>query len=271
VDLAQPRFVGPAYWTASERRLFLMINPGEGDGTSSDTAMRQDIRDYHDGKIGLEDVFRRQRGYMQTWSRGKFVTFIEKSGASLDEIALLNVAWCATKGNKYPAPMLQNCWEAQTQSALAALKPTIIVACGGHVQNFARRAGLSFVAAPHPAARFSIDFAAIKRTLGEIAREKTPIVLEAAVNALVQVVDSRVERSADRKSQLSDPDVIRLLRRDNPKTGLSKKRYDCYRDGMSVAEYRAEVARRLGSSEAAKCRADLRWVSDRHFIRIEPN
>jgi hypothetical protein len=227
VDLAQPRYVGPGYWTASERRLFLMINPGAGDGSPSDAAMRQDIRDYSVGKIGLDDLFRRQRGSIPTWRRGKLLSFIEENGALLDEIALLNIAWCAVKGNKYTPEMLQACWTRFTRLAIEALAPTLVVACGEIPKKFAKSAGIPFVAAPHFAAR---------------------------------------------GPRAPDLRVIRLGVNSNPKkrNSASAARYACYSDGMTVADYRAEVDRRLGPSEAAKCRADIRHDTAKNFIRVEP-
>jgi hypothetical protein len=68
-------------------------------------------------------------------------------------------------------------------------------------------------------------------------------------------------------------DTIRLLATDNPKRGKSRLRYDCYRDGMTVGEYKETVRKRLGDLEAKKCKGDLQWDSDpkRNFIRIERN
>ena len=66
-------------------------------------------------------------------------------------------------------------------------------------------------------------------------------------------------------------DVIRLLVDANPKSGKSRLRFDRYRDGMTVSEYREVIRSTLGSEEAAKCEADLKWDSDpnRRFIRLE--
>ena len=66
-------------------------------------------------------------------------------------------------------------------------------------------------------------------------------------------------------------DVIRLLVHENPKlsTSRSRHRFDCYMDGMTVAEYETVVRRKLGDAEARKIIADLRWDCDRNFIRLE--
>jgi len=69
----------------------------------------------------------------------------------------------------------------------------------------------------------------------------------------------------------SATDIIRLRVDANPKTGKSRLRFDCYRDGMTVAEYENMVRIRLGAAEATKCGPDLKWDTDpkRHFISIE--
>jgi hypothetical protein len=165
VDLAQPRYVGPSYWTAIERRLFLMINPGAGNGSSSDQAMRREIISYRMQELRLDQLFERQRQRISEWGRGKFLAFVQDMGSSLDDIALLNIAWCATRGNKYPSGMLQTCFAGHTRRALEALRPTMIIACGGPAQKFATSAGLSFVAVPHYAARFAIDFDPVRKEI----------------------------------------------------------------------------------------------------------
>jgi len=269
VDLAQPRYVGPNYWTASERRLFLMINPGAGSGSSSDQAMRREIISYRSQELNLQQLFAAQRGRIPEWGRGKFLAFVHKMGGSLDDVALLNVAWCATQGDKYPSSMLQTCFTAHTRRALEALQPTVIIACGGPAQKFARSAGLRFVAAPHYAARFAIDFDAVLEGILKFARSiDWTEVVETAVSAFGEASNEKRNCESGRRSRFSDHDVARLVRRSNPKTGKSAARYECYRDGMTVAEYRSEVSRRCAPSEARKCTADLRWDERRGFIRI---
>lgn len=65
-------------------------------------------------------------------------------------------------------------------------------------------------------------------------------------------------------------DVIRLLVGDNPKLVGSKsyRRFESYRDGMTFGEYEATVYERLGKAEARKCKADVKWDSDRDFIQL---
>jgi hypothetical protein len=65
-------------------------------------------------------------------------------------------------------------------------------------------------------------------------------------------------------------DVIRLLAEDNPKRVGSKsyRHHECYHDGMTFGEYEVAVCERLGDAEMRKCKADVKWDSDRNFIRL---
>jgi len=59
-----------------------------------------------------------------------------------------------------------------------------------------------------------------------------------------------------------DSRKITLLVAGNPKHGKAKARFALYRDGMTVAAYRAAVGERQGS-------ADIRWDARKNYIRIE--
>ena len=75
----------------------------------------------------------------------------------------------------------------------------------------------------------------------------------------------------DQETEPVESDVIRILSHENPKQldRRSRNRFDCYRDGMPVAEYKTEVDQRFGSVERTTCTNDLKRDSDRGFIRIE--
>ncbi len=74
-----------------------------------------------------------------------------------------------------------------------------------------------------------------------------------------------------RSGRYGPNDVIHLIVPGNPKISNRKSilRFDCYRDGMALAEYEAAVLAALGADEAAKCRKDLRWDTEHNFIQIE--
>ena len=64
-------------------------------------------------------------------------------------------------------------------------------------------------------------------------------------------------------------DVIRLLIDYNPKRDESRKRFDLYRDGMTVADYVDAVVNSgtIGAT-VGKAYADLRWDTDRSSIAV---
>jgi len=258
VDVAQPRYVGPRYWRESRRRLFLFMNPGEGHASVEDREMRAALHAFHAGSLALDSIFSGQRSYMGQWGRnGKFMDFFNAIKVPLDSIAMLNVAWCAVKGDKPPAPMLGACWSRFTRRTITALAPTQIIACGDSAERFARNAQLSFTKVPHYATRRPIDYSVVRRLIGSDSGEaSTPLPVASVVRSRTGATTGRVT-------------VIRLIEKRNPKSGKSRLRYDCYRDGMTVAEYETSVAARLGHAEAAKCRADIEWDLERRFIRLE--
>ncbi len=258
IDIAQPRYVGARYWTRHKRLLFVLINPGAGRGSISDQEMRRDLYDYRTGVLELPTLLARQKKYIPEWSKGRFISYFNALGCDLDDIGLLNIAWCATEGDYYPDGMLTECFGAYTQAAIQALQPTHVVACGGKAQAYLSKIEIDFIPARHPAARLTIDFTLMRRLLGH------PVLVEPE-NA------DRMASSKSPGSRASDNGtaVIRLLAPRNPKSGKSFVRFQCYRDGMTIAEYEEGVRANCGAVEAKKCRADLKWDSERRFIRIE--
>ncbi len=258
IDIAQPRYVGPDYWSADRRFLFLMINPGGANGSWADQQMRKEILQFRSGELGLAELFKLQRAHIAEWGGGKFLRYFNSIGCDLREVALLNVAWCATKHDSYPDKLLGQCFSSHTLPAIQALRPTAIVACGVQAQKFLNKAGLRSIAVPHYAARTSIDFDAIRTLLQTSKLNPTP--------SLAPTVST-----ARNPSQLESrgQDVIRLLEPTNPKTGKSRARYACYTDKMTVADYTQTVRMRRGEFESRKCNADLKWDTERKFISIE--
>ena len=135
IDVAQPRFIGQNYWTCDRKILVLMINPGQG---SDDDAHRRGaalIRAFGDGSDNLGEIFQMQRGDLQNW--GKFMHFYcDRLHLCVDDLALANVAWCSTKGNKYPGWMLDNCFNRHTAKLVLLLNPDVILLSGQNLQRF---------------------------------------------------------------------------------------------------------------------------------------
>lgn len=134
VDLPQPRYVGPDYAESEPRIAWLMINPGAGQPDQANRSWRAVLLNYQHGRAGLDDVFREQRRHMPAWN--DLIPFVAKHGLSVDRLALVNVAWCATAGNSYPRHMLRRCWDAHTARWLAAVKPDVVILSGTAAHAF---------------------------------------------------------------------------------------------------------------------------------------
>ena len=91
-------------------------------------------------QCSLIDLFWRQGEELHTWGRKRFLKFY-RDGLDLDvfSIAFANIAWCATKGNKYPHRMLETCFKQHTSSLINLLKPDIVILSGGEAQKFTKR------------------------------------------------------------------------------------------------------------------------------------
>ncbi len=137
VDLAQPRYLGPGYVNADPKMAWVMINPGAGSGNSADQSWRSVLMAYRDGEASLDDVLTEHRGHLSSWNN--LLSFLDKHGLDVDSIALVNIAWCASKGNKYPKKMLSRCWDRHTSSWLAALAPDIVYLSGSAAHPFEAR------------------------------------------------------------------------------------------------------------------------------------
>jgi hypothetical protein len=136
VELPQPRYVGPKYASSSPRIAWLMINPGAGSVDSANRRWLRVLRQYREGGASLTQVFAEQREHMPYWSG--LMPFIAKHGLSVDRLALVNVAWCATVGNQHPAKMLARCWDRHTAKWVAELAPQVVILSGSATHRYAR-------------------------------------------------------------------------------------------------------------------------------------
>jgi hypothetical protein len=142
IDIAQPRWVGPHYWTSDQRVLILMINPGSGanrlDG--ADLRMRNALHEFRDGRAPLREILDRQVDDMPRWGRGRFWGFfVGDLGLSMDQVAFGNIAWCATSDNSYPRRMLSACLDLFTARLVKLLQPTHILLSGAATHQFRAR------------------------------------------------------------------------------------------------------------------------------------
>jgi hypothetical protein len=137
INVAQPRSVGPKYWDSSCRVAILMINPGRSPKNSAGakTFLRV-IKKFRAGTMELQTILQGQREAMERWGRFKGF-YIDGLGLDFADIALANVAWCATKENTYPRKMLKRCFMAHTGPLLQLLRPDVVIASGKSTHAFA--------------------------------------------------------------------------------------------------------------------------------------
>jgi hypothetical protein len=112
-----------------------MINPGAGQANQRDQNWRNALMAFRQGVSDLGDVFAEQRQHMPHWN--DLIPFIERHGLDVDNLAVVNVAWCASAGNKYPKAMLRQCWTRHTAAWLRCLAPDIAILSGSAAQAFA--------------------------------------------------------------------------------------------------------------------------------------
>jgi len=139
IDIAQPRMIGRSYWHASPRIVVVMLNPGSGEfrADSADAELKVLIRAFAEGKGTLDDVFAHQWRDVAHVGRGRFQSFyVNGLGLKVDQTAFLNIAWCATAGNKYPSQMLHACFARHTERMLQALNPDAVILSGSKAHSF---------------------------------------------------------------------------------------------------------------------------------------
>ncbi|MCF8131317.1 MAG: hypothetical protein K9N10_22630, partial [Deltaproteobacteria bacterium] len=107
------------------------------------------IHAFADGTGSLEEVFKHQAQDMPKWGRGRLYNFyINGLGLNLSDVALGNIAWCSTKGNRYPDKMLRHCFSKHTASLIDILEPDVILLSGTATHRFAK-----VIRKQHPAAK----------------------------------------------------------------------------------------------------------------------
>lgn len=140
VDRAQPRWIGPNYLNSTARIIFMMLNPGGGENRrdTADAHLRNLLHRFASGEDILDEIMNHQRADFPNWGGGRFVRFLDLAGLDLENIALMNIAWCATSKNKYPKAMLRSCFRMHTEKALSSLKPDVVILSGTAIHNFGR-------------------------------------------------------------------------------------------------------------------------------------
>lgn len=144
VSLPQPRLVGSDYFSAQPRIVVLMLNPGQGSASqlSDNVELLKHLQAYRQGQSKLENVFEFQNSHMDSWGKspGRFTGFYAAAtGKPIERLAFMNIALCATVGNKYPNWMLKQCFQLHTSRLIAALAPNLLLLSGSNLRPFQRR------------------------------------------------------------------------------------------------------------------------------------
>lgn len=144
LGLPKPRWIGSRYGDACPRVVIVLLNPGDGTRLGEEWNRRErkhfdaffDNGDYDQ----VRDYFRIRRGEelnRMTSAKPVFSWYESVFGLVFEEIAQINMAWCASKGNMYQQ-MLQPCFERHTRRLLQALEPHVVLLSGANVHRFQR-------------------------------------------------------------------------------------------------------------------------------------
>ncbi len=144
LGLPKPRWIGSRYWAACPRVVIVLLNPGDSSKLGEDWNRRERKRfeaffergDYDQ----LREYFRTRRDEEfsgTTAAKPVFSWYESTFGLVFEEIAQINMAWCALMGNKYRR-MLQPCFERHTGRLLQALEPHAVLLSGNDTHRFER-------------------------------------------------------------------------------------------------------------------------------------
>ena len=144
LDLPQPRGIGLEYFSSRMKIAMVLLNPGRGDNDQHRKANernRENLEAFKAGRMQLGEYLEAERCSMDDWGnpRGKFVSFVKSLGLSVDQIAIINLAWCADAKNKYPSKMLSECFKRHTSKLLGELAPDIVLLAGAKTQSYGGR------------------------------------------------------------------------------------------------------------------------------------
>ncbi|WP_294537569.1 hypothetical protein [uncultured Rhodoblastus sp.] len=278
-------YVGAQY--SSTNILLLGINPGNGPRndfrTPADERMMPELLRFAQNPTELNYV-QATRAYMSecrswpVWQR-HCAEVLGSGKLSFEQIGYSNcLPWRTASESSFSENVARKAAEFYVRPLIEELNPCLIVAMGkARVLSILEMTGLSLpkiiVWNRSRAATDSVKRERVNAAKEIFAFAKLGVVGQReAVNAIA--ADSRRSLTIKREDVVQEmvpisSDVIRLLIRENPKSGKSRLRFDCYRDGMTVADYEKAVLQKLGAAEAKKCKPDLKWDIARHFIRIE--
>ncbi len=142
--LPKPRWIGSRYSAACPRVVVVLLNPGDSSGLGEEWNHRE--RNHfivffeNDDYDQVRDYFRTRREEElngMTSAKPVFSWYESVFGLVFEDIAQINMAWCASVGNNYQK-MLQPCFERHTGRLLQALEPHAVLLSGTNVHKFDR-------------------------------------------------------------------------------------------------------------------------------------
>ena len=138
INIAQPRWIGPQYYSSKPKILIILLNPGSGGDTrQANKRLLTLLEGYKDGKNTIDEIFEHQAQDIHNWGQGRFANFyLTGLDLSLQNIAFANVAWCASAGNSYPGQMLSECFNRHTSSLVQLLAPEVVILSGSNVYRY---------------------------------------------------------------------------------------------------------------------------------------
>lgn len=188
ITYAQPRWVGPSYSSTKPRVLFVLINPGSGSARpgAPDLRFQELLRAFAAGTGALASVLEHQGRHMHLWGRGRYAQFyLNGPGLKASDIAFENIAWCSTRGNRYPGSMLDACFKYHTLPLVSALCPDVVFLSGSSTHRYASR-----IRTAHPSMRVEPMLHYAHRE----GRQRDAVEFE-RVRAIVNVVQQNVASS----------------------------------------------------------------------------
>lgn len=134
--LPQVRWIGESYWNSRPRIAIVLINPAAARFAGQAMQREASIcRRFYDGNP-YDEV---RRHFREKAARGNkwLCWYRDQLGLDIEKVTHLNIALCATQGDKYPLAMLKHCFAKHTLHSLTALSPEIVLLSGRRTHRFA--------------------------------------------------------------------------------------------------------------------------------------
>ena len=156
--MPQPPWIGSDYFKQRTRILLIALNPGSKSSGDYKLERKRLLQKFKGGDSqALRDYF----SSPGTIGNAKLLAMLSSTGLSLSNIAVANVALCATESNKYPRHFLKTCFSVHTSRWLKELKPTGVISMGNEAHRFKEQIDTALLpvrVSQYPALHFSSRF-----------------------------------------------------------------------------------------------------------------